>query len=132
MPCDYKKYPANWKTEIRPAILERAKNKCEQCGVPNYAVGYWDKNDRFWTGKECLDKLEDSGHDVFEEGNELDHVPINKPPVKIILTISHTDHDITNNDYSNLKALCQKHHLAHDKGHHKETRNKNKGLQKLF
>jgi hypothetical protein len=27
MPIDYKKYPKNWKTEIRPAILERAKNR---------------------------------------------------------------------------------------------------------
>ena len=23
------RYPANWRTEIRPAILERAKNRCE-------------------------------------------------------------------------------------------------------
>jgi len=36
MPCDYKKYPANWKTEIRPRILKRAKNKCEFCRVENY------------------------------------------------------------------------------------------------
>lgn len=40
MPCDYSKYPANWKTEIRPRILERSKTddgieKCEWCGVPN-------------------------------------------------------------------------------------------------
>lgn len=29
--------PANWK-EIRAAILERADNKCEFCGIENYAV----------------------------------------------------------------------------------------------
>src|SRR5580704_16284808 len=34
------RYPKNWSSEIRPAILERAKNDagwpcCEQCGVPN-------------------------------------------------------------------------------------------------
>jgi len=34
MPIDYKKYPKNWKTEIRPKILERAGNKCE--GSPKY------------------------------------------------------------------------------------------------
>ena len=38
MPIDYKKYPANWKTEIRPAILERANNCCEFCGVQNYDI----------------------------------------------------------------------------------------------
>lgn len=41
MPCDYSKYPKNWKTEIRPRILARSKGdgdyeKCEWCGAPNY------------------------------------------------------------------------------------------------
>lgn len=33
MPCDYRKYPPNWK-EIRAQILERAGNRCE--GSPAY------------------------------------------------------------------------------------------------
>lgn len=28
-------YPSNWKSEIRPAILRRATNCCEKCGVAN-------------------------------------------------------------------------------------------------
>ena len=36
MPCDYKKYPPTWKTEIRPRILKRADHKCEECAVENY------------------------------------------------------------------------------------------------
>lgn len=35
MPCDYSKYPSSWKTEIRPAILKRAGDKCELCGANN-------------------------------------------------------------------------------------------------
>ncbi len=38
MPCDYSKYPKNWKTVIRPDILKRAGNKCEQCGALNYTA----------------------------------------------------------------------------------------------
>ena len=34
MLCDYRKYPPNWKTEIRPSILERAGHRCE--GSPRY------------------------------------------------------------------------------------------------
>ena len=34
MPIDYSKYPDNWKTEIRPAVLKRAGNRCE--GSPAY------------------------------------------------------------------------------------------------
>jgi len=56
--------------------------------------------------------------------------------IKIILTIAHLDHDINNNDYLNLKALCQKCHLNYDKEHHSKksraTRNFKKGLQELF
>jgi 5-methylcytosine-specific restriction endonuclease McrA len=38
MPIDYNNYPHNWLTEIRPAILKRANNKCEFCGVPNRSI----------------------------------------------------------------------------------------------
>ena len=34
MPCDYSKYPENWK-EIRKEILIRAGNRCELCGAEN-------------------------------------------------------------------------------------------------
>lgn len=33
MPCDYSKYPDNWK-ELRKRVLERADNRCE--GSPKY------------------------------------------------------------------------------------------------
>jgi 5-methylcytosine-specific restriction endonuclease McrA len=35
MPINYQDYPANWKSEIRPRILARANDKCEECGVSN-------------------------------------------------------------------------------------------------
>jgi hypothetical protein len=34
VPCDYRRYPPNWKGEIRPAILARAGDRCE--GSPRY------------------------------------------------------------------------------------------------
>jgi len=36
MPCDYRNYPENWFSEIRPAILRRAENRCEFCDAKNY------------------------------------------------------------------------------------------------
>jgi hypothetical protein len=38
MPIDYKIYPPNWLTEIRPRILARANNCCEHCGIANYEI----------------------------------------------------------------------------------------------
>ncbi|CVK17186.1 hypothetical protein Ga0061079_1201 [Apibacter mensalis] len=38
MPIDYKKYPKNWLSELRPRVIKRAKNKCEFCGIENYSI----------------------------------------------------------------------------------------------
>jgi len=126
MPIDYKKYPVNWKTEIRPAILKRANDCCEFCGLENYSIGYRNENN-IWS------EIEKSfaGDMIAEDAREMGYKVI-----KIVLTIAHLDHDITNNDYNNLKALCQKCHLNYDKAHHSKnnrvTRNLKKGLQNLF
>jgi hypothetical protein len=104
MPCDYSKYPANWKTEIRPAILERAGNKCEWCGVPNDAHRH--KSSDLWFSK--ANYPEDA-----QEG-ELS---------KIVLTIAHVhDHDPMNCDPENLAALCQRCHNRHDAPRRTENR----------
>jgi hypothetical protein len=128
MPLNYKLYPSNWKSEIRPAILERAKHCCEQCGVANYATGSRDLAGNWHTTKQICNMNSDVGYGYFGTYGVKD--------IKIVLTIAHLDHDITNNDPANLKALCQKCHLALDSKQHREnarkTIQKKKGLQSLF
>ena len=41
---------------------------------------------------------------------------------KVVLTIAHLDHDVTNNAPGNLRAWCQRCHLTYDAPHHVETR----------
>ena len=130
MPCDYEKYHPEWFSRIRPDILKRSMNRCEECGVLNYSVGYRDKKWKFYDVESILIRLENNGYDIFE--HELKGIGSDEKPIKIILTVAHLDHDINNNDYSNLKALCQLHHNRYDVKHRKETRLKNKGLQELF
>jgi 5-methylcytosine-specific restriction endonuclease McrA len=48
MPIDYKKYPSNWKTEIRPSILERDNYCCAFCGIANYG-SRWSPNGKKMT-----------------------------------------------------------------------------------
>ncbi len=140
MPCDYKNYPKNWKSEIRPAILERCGHKCFFCEVKNYEIGYRDINGKFYDFKTIDYALNDYGYDYFAKGNPLDNCydKNNEPtqPIKIVLTIMHLDHDTTNNDYNNLAAGCQKCHLNYDKEFHKansrKTLIKKKKLQTLF
>lgn len=145
MPCDYKNYPPDWKTEIRPRILKRAEGRCERCGVLNLAIGerdpdgsfiyaggnlFWDDmqyRTSYQTAKQALDAERDAWEISGREG---------KKPIMIVLTIAHLDHDTANNADDNLLALCQRCHLHHDREHHMQnsraTRNKNKGIQELF
>ena len=133
MPINYKLYPANWKTKIRPDILERANNCCENCGVKNKLVierGFYNEIEVY------QDILQNEGAIYKAENSEyltsdyLGSIDGNGKMITVVLTISHTDHDISNNDYSNLKALCQRCHNRHDAAHRKENRRKNRRKNK--
>lgn len=127
MPCKYQLYHKDWKTIIRPAILERANNKCEFCkarngeeifrafldGVQVYQYANGDIHNA-----ETGDYIFSSFYEDLEPSTRKE----NQKAIKVVLTIAHLDHDTNNNDYSNLKALCQKCHLNYDKEHHKRTR----------
>lgn len=45
---------------------------------------------------------------------------------KVVLTIAHLDHDVTNNAPGNLRAWCQRCHLTYDASHHVGTRRRNR------
>ena len=110
-----KLYPENWK-EIREAILKRANNKCEFCGVENHALGFRNYKGEFI-------KLNENPKDNDEDDVLNNHI------FRIVLTIAHLDHNPENNNSENLRALCQKCHLNYDKEHHAETRRKTKELK---
>ena len=132
MPIDYSKYPLNWKNEIRPDILKRANHHCEICKIENYKVVLRGE----WGGKEVY---QDDDGNIYDASNSecigSDYVgevhPTNKF-VKVVLTIAHLDHNVENNNYSNLKALCQRCHNRHDVGFRKANRRKRKGMNELF
>jgi hypothetical protein len=105
MPFDRKKYPADW-NEIRQRILERAGNKCERCGVPNYSVGARDKNGEWWDEKSIHNMNSDCGWALWPDGFP--------PMIKVVLTVAHLNHDPQDNRDENLAALCQRDHLGHD------------------
>jgi hypothetical protein len=94
MPIDYKKYPSNWKSEIRPFILKRANNMCEKCGVQNHILIIRGE----WGGEECYQDM-DGTIWSYPKGARIgaDYVgevhPTNKL-VKVVLTIAHLDHNI--------------------------------------
>lgn len=125
MPCDYSKYPKDWK-DIRKRILERDGHCCKVCGVENYSMGYRDNREEFHKIQPTFQGDVDA-IDAICEGFK---------PIKIVLTIAHLNHDINDNSDENLAALCQLHHNRHDVRHRVSTRReklfKKKGQIKLF
>jgi hypothetical protein len=110
------RYPANWK-EIRQRILVRAKHRCEHegCGAVHRQLGYWDAQK--WVPLPAA--LRDAGVDkpcvvACSDGSTI-------KIIMIVLTIAHLDHQPENCAEDNLRAWCQRHHLAYDAEHHKQT-----------
>lgn len=145
-------YPPNWRA-ISAAVRERAEWRCEQCGLPNYAVGFRDAQGAFyplagsgpcdaagqgrvWPSLEPISYQEArefaAAANTESDGRDGDG---NRWFV-IVLTVAHLDHDPRNCELSNLKALCQQCHLRYDSVHHGEsayqTRRKDKAAGDLF
>jgi 5-methylcytosine-specific restriction endonuclease McrA len=99
MPINYKIYPADWFDVIRPAILKRENYACKFCKIGNRKIGYRTPTGEFIECDEFMKKwATDNGHKL----------------IKIVLTIAHLDHDVTNNVHENLAALCQQCHNRYD------------------
>lgn len=140
------RYPADWQA-IRGRILERAHWRCEHpgCIARQYAVGHWVRHgDGPWTWQPlegnrpattAQDRLfHQAGEGYHPRGHsawnfkrartlldtfflDLDDIR----PTIIVLTIAHLNHTPEDCSDSNLRALCQRHHLAHDRDHHRIT-----------
>lgn len=134
MPIDYKNYPANWFSEIRPRILARAKHNCEQCKVPNglhILRGTYQGRDVYQTMWEnegniyCAETSELLGSDYV---GEVD--PTGKRKMtKVVLTIAHLCHDSKCDNPEHLRALCQRCHLRLDIAHHRNTRRRRRAAK---
>lgn len=92
MPIDYKKYPKDWK-QLRAVVLDRAGHRCELCHARDRTVIFRDDSGRWYNFRlnPCA------------------------KPIRIILTLHHINHDITDNRLINLIALCQRCHLRLDR-----------------
>ena len=90
-PENRQRYPKNWASEIRPAILVRATHRCE-------------------------------GSPAHPDCRAVNHQPHPVTGSRVVLTIAHLDHMPEHNTPENLRAWCQRCHLAYDAAHHAATR----------
>lgn len=139
-PSEKARYPKEWPA-ISQRIRERAGNRCEFCGVQNYALGGRRKSDGAWmpahpVGERMLSLVWPRPGDVWWCGDVETQGKARLKIVKIVLTVAHLDHQPENCADENLKALCQRCHLVYDAKHHArnaaETRRAKMGCGDLF
>ena len=114
-------YPLDWPQLSAIIRFRRAKGYCENCGRPHgklvYHLGdgrWWDEEQRTWRNG---------------QGRSLRRLPALRgpqfaviPATRVVLACAHLDHDPGNNRPRNLKALCQRCHLLHDRDEHQRRR----------
>jgi len=108
-----KKYADNWEYISIDIRVNRAKNRCERCGVHNEALIHR-HHDKTFT---YASKEEEAKIIVLCEAHNFGYWKAVKSLnlVRIVLCVAHLDQDRMNNDYRNLRALCQHCHHRHDK-----------------
>ena len=110
-------YPIDWQQLSAVIRFERAKGRCDGCGRPHgrqvqcLPDGRWyDEERATWR---CGRGRAVRGKVTAEIIPRL---------TKVTLATAHLDHDPTNNDAANLKALCQRCHMLHDRHEHRRQR----------
>jgi hypothetical protein len=111
------RYPADW-PRIRDRILTRARGRCEWpgCTATHHTIGFWETDGTF---QPLPDKLWHAG---YRPGHTVATTRGDFKVLRIILTVAHLDHQPENCADDNLRAWCQRHHLAYDRDHHAATR----------
>ncbi|MCB4806557.1 hypothetical protein QO001_006572 [Methylobacterium brachiatum] len=114
-------YPIDWVQLSQVVRFERAKGCCEGCGRPHGQLVCHLGDGRWW----------DNAAQVWRsgKGRKLKLAPPETLPAdtpryttRVYLACAHLDHDPGNNAPSNLKALCQRCHILHDREEHQRQR----------
>src|ERR1700680_3158914 len=116
-------YGKTWRDVIRPRILERARNECEQCGKPNHARVFtytW----REPAGPRMIWIREGSRVWRNQWGRAISLIRPQGLPRKILvdLQICHLNNCPGDDRDDNLRACCAWCHCNLDLQFHKQTR----------
>jgi hypothetical protein len=110
-----KRYPSDWRA-IGARIRERAGNRCERCGVPNYAVGYRQRDGSFVPVPGTSPNTYSAARRIAAASNKKRaRGSDDRQWIVIILTVAHVyNHDPADCRDENLQALCQRCHNSLD------------------
>jgi hypothetical protein len=107
-------YPPDWPRISRHVRFTRAGGRCEACGRPHGALLRCLPDGR-WLDRERMLWRDGRGRparwpDLIEAARAR--------TTRVVLAAAHLDHNPANNRARNLRCLCQRCHLRHDRAHH--------------
>lgn len=128
-------YPVDWPQLSALVRFGRAGGRCQCCRRP-HGQDVTHLGDGRWWDEAAMTWRNGSGHILSRlqppallSGTKLF-------TTRVYLATAHIDHDPTNNRLGNLKAFCQRCHLAHDRLEHQRRRRttifRRKALGDLF
>jgi hypothetical protein len=107
-------YPLNWRELSERVRFERAGGRCQACDRPHLAWvrclpdGRWfDDGTRTWRDRRGRPAR---WPDLAEA--------VNLRLTRVVLAAAHLDNDPANNRLANLRGLCQRCHMLHDRPFH--------------
>lgn len=107
-------YPPHWHALSQRVRFERAGGRCQGCGRPHLARvrclpdGRWfDEAAGTWRDRRGRPSR---WPDLLEAGQLR--------LTRVVLAAAHLDNDPANNRLANLRGLCQRCHMLHDRPHH--------------
>ncbi|HTR16169.1 MAG TPA: hypothetical protein VMI52_03950 [Acetobacteraceae bacterium] len=108
------RYPTNWPEISRLVRFSRAGGVCQGCGRPHRALirclpdGRWfDPVQSTWRDR----RGRRARWPDLEEAIKI-------RTTRVVLAAAHLDHDPGNNKLRNLRSMCQRCHMLHDRAYH--------------
>lgn len=107
-------YPIDWSEISRHVRFERAGGVCEGCSRPHGETIRCLPDGRWFDAKLHTWR---KGRGKIARWPDIEDA-IQMRQTRVILATAHLDHDPGNNRLRNLKGLCQRCHMIHDRPHH--------------
>ncbi|MBK8211448.1 MAG: hypothetical protein IPK78_17355 [Rhodospirillales bacterium] len=111
-------YPRHWPALSRRVRFERAGGRCQGCGRPHATTVRCLPDGRWFDPAEGTWR---DGRGRLARWPDLEQMARQRT-TRVVLAAAHLDHDPRNNRMRNLRSLCQRCHIIHDRSHHLSQR----------
>lgn len=119
-PQDRWLYPIDWPQLTDMIRFRRAGGRCEQCRRPHGQVVNHLGDGRWWCDE--TSRWKDDHGRLLRLRTPPALLGVEIRTTKVVLATAHLDSNPSNNEAANLKALCQRCHIIHDRPEHLRRR----------